>query len=180
MLNTLFMFSSNATLLLICGSSFLDGVIFLFFKLLLRILSMIGSSLGMLLKRKNTGSMLLLLRISFCGIGDTEIASTFNSHHLGNVNIDNDSFLIIFRVSFHNRTKRIILTDYLMYPFSSREMAMVLRNIRRVEHKGTQSNVPIRSQVSEAALYGQRSRSALSDATSAFFLWRPLCDILPL
>ncbi|GKA44180.1 RNA-directed DNA polymerase, eukaryota, partial [Tanacetum coccineum] len=52
----------------------LDGVIFLFFKLLLGILSMIGSSLGMLLKRKNTGSMLLLLRF-FGGFGDTEIAS---------------------------------------------------------------------------------------------------------
>ncbi|GJU94401.1 hypothetical protein Tco_1319157 [Tanacetum coccineum] len=54
-------FHSNATLLPICESSFLDGVIFLFFKLLLGILSMIGSSLGMLLKRKNTSSMLLLL-----------------------------------------------------------------------------------------------------------------------
>ncbi|GJV54133.1 hypothetical protein Tco_1449874 [Tanacetum coccineum] len=73
MLNLLIMFSSNATLLPICGSSFLDGVIFLFFKLLLGILSMIGSSLGMLLKRKNTGSMLLLLRF-FGGFGDTEIA----------------------------------------------------------------------------------------------------------
>ncbi|GJW96963.1 hypothetical protein Tco_0178771 [Tanacetum coccineum] len=40
MLNLLIMFSSNATLLPICGSSFLDGVIFLFFKLLLGILSM--------------------------------------------------------------------------------------------------------------------------------------------
>ncbi|GJX86071.1 reverse transcriptase domain-containing protein, partial [Tanacetum coccineum] len=38
----------------ICRSSFLDGVIFLFFKLLLGILSMIRSSFGMLLKRKNT------------------------------------------------------------------------------------------------------------------------------
>ncbi|GJX76731.1 hypothetical protein Tco_0323542 [Tanacetum coccineum] len=55
MLNLLIIFSSSATLLPICGSSFLDGVVFLFFKLLLRILSMIGSSLGMLLKRKNTG-----------------------------------------------------------------------------------------------------------------------------
>ncbi|GKG07494.1 hypothetical protein Tco_0330463, partial [Tanacetum coccineum] len=70
MLNLLIMFSSNATLLPICGSSFLDGVIFLFFKLLREILSMIGSSLGMLLKRKNTGSMLLLLRL-FGGFGDT-------------------------------------------------------------------------------------------------------------
>ncbi|GJW43261.1 hypothetical protein Tco_0072060 [Tanacetum coccineum] len=43
------------------------------FQLLLGILSMIGSSLGMLLKRKNTGSMLLLLRF-FGGFGDTEIA----------------------------------------------------------------------------------------------------------
>ncbi|GJY72657.1 RNA-directed DNA polymerase, eukaryota, reverse transcriptase zinc-binding domain protein [Tanacetum coccineum] len=43
-------------------------------KLLLGILSMIGSSLGMLLKRKNTSSMLLLLRF-FGGFGDTEIAS---------------------------------------------------------------------------------------------------------
>ncbi|GJS59925.1 zf-CCHC domain-containing protein [Tanacetum coccineum] len=34
---------------------FLDGVIFLFFNLLLGILSMIGTSLGMPLKRKNTG-----------------------------------------------------------------------------------------------------------------------------
>ncbi|GJX30552.1 RNA-directed DNA polymerase, eukaryota [Tanacetum coccineum] len=48
------MFSSNATLLPICESSFLDGVIFLFFKLLLGILSMIGSSLGMLSKKNKT------------------------------------------------------------------------------------------------------------------------------
>ncbi|GKA13353.1 hypothetical protein Tco_0692999 [Tanacetum coccineum] len=74
MLNLLIMFSSNVTLLQICRSSFLDGVIFLFFKLLLGILSMIRSSFGMLLKRKNTGSMLLLLRF-FGGFGDTEIAS---------------------------------------------------------------------------------------------------------
>ncbi|GJR96083.1 hypothetical protein Tco_0268257 [Tanacetum coccineum] len=53
--------SSNATLLPICRSSFLDGVIFLFYKLLLGILSMIGSSLDMLLKRKNTGLLLLQL-----------------------------------------------------------------------------------------------------------------------
>ncbi|GJR37684.1 hypothetical protein Tco_1213368 [Tanacetum coccineum] len=46
------MFSSNATLLPICGSSFLDGVIFLFFKLLLGILSLIGSSIGIASKEK--------------------------------------------------------------------------------------------------------------------------------
>ncbi|GJU39129.1 succinate dehydrogenase, flavoprotein subunit [Tanacetum coccineum] len=57
MLNLLIVFSSNATLLLICGSSFLDGVIFLFFKLSSWILTMIGSSLVKILKRKNTGLM---------------------------------------------------------------------------------------------------------------------------
>ncbi|GJX21016.1 hypothetical protein Tco_0223693 [Tanacetum coccineum] len=46
----------------------------LFAWLLLGILSMIGSSLGMLLKRKNIGSMLLLLRF-FGGFGDTKMAS---------------------------------------------------------------------------------------------------------
>ncbi|GJV06546.1 hypothetical protein Tco_1344202 [Tanacetum coccineum] len=65
----------NVTLLPLCGSSFFVGVIFLFIKLLLGILSMIGTSIGMPLKRKNTGSMLLLLRF-FGGFEDTEIASS--------------------------------------------------------------------------------------------------------
>ncbi|GJR82202.1 reverse transcriptase [Tanacetum coccineum] len=75
MLNLLIMFSLNATLLSICGSSFLDGVIFLFFKLLLGILSMIGSSLGMLL---GILSMIGSLLRFFGGFGDTEIASRPN------------------------------------------------------------------------------------------------------
>ncbi|GJR45303.1 hypothetical protein Tco_1313406 [Tanacetum coccineum] len=59
MLNLLIIFSLNASLLSICGSSFLDGVIFLFFKLLLGILSMIESSFGYASKRgkKTHGSI---------------------------------------------------------------------------------------------------------------------------
>ncbi|GKD34197.1 hypothetical protein Tco_1249706, partial [Tanacetum coccineum] len=41
---------------------FTDGVIFLFFKLLLGILSMIGSSLGMLLKRKNAQVLCYMMK----------------------------------------------------------------------------------------------------------------------
>ncbi|GKA71975.1 arginine--tRNA ligase, chloroplastic/mitochondrial [Tanacetum coccineum] len=52
-----------------------EGVIFLFFKLLHGILSMIGSYSGYHLKRKNTGSMLILLRDSLVALEIPKYAS---------------------------------------------------------------------------------------------------------
>ncbi|GKD21589.1 hypothetical protein Tco_1223292 [Tanacetum coccineum] len=71
-LNPPIIFSSNALLHLICGSSCIDGVISPLSKLYHLRRSKIGSPLGMLLKIRNTSFTLSLHRF-FGGFGDSKI-----------------------------------------------------------------------------------------------------------
>nr|GEV86585.1 RNA-directed DNA polymerase, eukaryota [Tanacetum cinerariifolium] len=111
-LNPPIIFSSNAPLLLICGSSYIDGVISPLSKLYhLRRLK-IGSPLGMLLKIRNTSFTLSLHRF-FGGFGDSKIVLTFNSQPLRK----SDIFYYVRSSSFswlRNKGKLILsLMDWL-------------------------------------------------------------------
>ncbi|GKD05372.1 hypothetical protein Tco_1180346 [Tanacetum coccineum] len=90
-----------------CGSSFLNGVIFLFFKLLLRILSMIGSSLGMLLKRHR---FYVITTSVLWWLWRYRNSVTFNSQtDEENVNYSDESFVSLSFSCFTIGTIKVIL-----------------------------------------------------------------------